>query len=248
MFSRFSQADITLWAITFICELALLYRLRECCVPVFRCYVVLQVVSTVSLAIISVKGSYAAYFYSYWISIALNVIAEVAVIYEGFARIFEPYDWLPRRIFRRLTFGAFIVLSLAIFALRYLRQDSGVQLLNVIRAADFSINVALFGTVLLIYAVSSVVGMAQMEVLGGLMLLFAIYTVRGFLITEFGSISPIREMNMVGFILACFYWLANSSKMGKMASFSRQSIESLEALAAKIEDYSQQLRGLFATH
>jgi hypothetical protein len=62
--------------------------------PVFFAYLLFQMLMSAVLLPISLKGTYAEYFYTYWIATAVSLVLGFSVIHEVFAEIFRPYHTL----------------------------------------------------------------------------------------------------------------------------------------------------------
>jgi hypothetical protein len=62
--------------------------------PVFFAYAISQVLIFAVLFPIDLKGSYAAFFYAYWITAAISLTLGFQVIYEIFLDVFRPYHTL----------------------------------------------------------------------------------------------------------------------------------------------------------
>ena len=79
------------WALSLAVVVTLLRRKLRGEFPLFFAYAAFQVVSVPVHFAVYQWGSYANYFYAYWVSTALATGLELAVLYEIFQHAFRPY-------------------------------------------------------------------------------------------------------------------------------------------------------------
>jgi len=93
-----SNIQLALWIAHPVLELSLVgvmfWRRLHRTFPVFFAYVVFQVLNFMVLFPIYRFGSTAAYFYGYWISLAISLAIGFKVIHEIFLDVFRPYHTL----------------------------------------------------------------------------------------------------------------------------------------------------------
>src|ERR1700688_5125169 len=93
-----SNIQLALWIAHPVLELfligAMLWRRLHRTFPVFFAYVIFQVLNFLVLFPIYKFGSTTAYFYAYWISMAISLAIGFKVIHEVFLDVFRPYHTL----------------------------------------------------------------------------------------------------------------------------------------------------------
>jgi hypothetical protein len=98
MSSKMQFAYYALWIAHPVLQLVLagfmLQRKLHRKFPVFFFYVLSQVLIFAILFPVSTKGSYSAFFYSYWITAAVSLALGFKVIHEVFLDVFQPYHTL----------------------------------------------------------------------------------------------------------------------------------------------------------
>jgi hypothetical protein len=92
--------DLLFWAVGFaghvILIVVLWVRQRVRAFPFFTALICLNVVRTITLALIQLYGTRRGYFYTYWSLAILDVALQLGVVYEMASRVFRPLGkWAP---------------------------------------------------------------------------------------------------------------------------------------------------------
>src|ERR1700688_2492819 len=113
-----SNIQLALWIAHPVLELfligAMLWRRLHRTFPVFFAYVIFQVLNFLVLFPIYKFGSTTAYFYAYWISMAVSLAIGFKVIHEVFLDVFRPYHTLKDMGTVLFKWAALVMLLVAV--------------------------------------------------------------------------------------------------------------------------------------
>ncbi len=99
------SAPLLLLVIAAKMTVARLYRTY----PAFFTYVVFHVLRFLALFYLNHRGTVKAYFVSYWVAEAIDIVLELAIIYELYADVLQPYEGI-RAVGSLLFRWAFVIL------------------------------------------------------------------------------------------------------------------------------------------
>lgn len=179
----------------------------------FTAYLSFQVVKSAILLYAATQLNYAAYFYGYWWGMGLNVIFILMVIRELFAHIFSPYKYLPGGTLTAYAFWISLFIFAA-FALLAFPAHSSSPLMVAIRTADRSVTIVMAGCLIVVGLFSVTLGLLRQKVLDGLLVLFAFYIVKAFLLAQFGMQHGYwltGRLHLIGSALAMVVWIYHMS-------------------------------------
>lgn len=167
----------TLWGAGIVVNAAvialMLRRKLNRAFPIFFSYLVFALVQATALLVL--KPYYRWYFYAYWTTTTLAVLAEFGVVYEIFTNVFRPYDAL-RKIATVLFRWSALVLVMVIVVTAPANGDSQLhRLMAVIFALTRSVRVMQVGLVLFLFLFSQQVGLTQRHRVFGVSLGFGIF-------------------------------------------------------------------------
>src|ERR1700722_5609620 len=110
--------DFLFWAVGFgeytTLLLVLLIRRRFRMFPIFTAFILSNLVRTIALYFVSVYGTKASYFYSFWSFGILDTILQLSVVYEMYSHTFRPLGAWARDV--RGAFVWLVAISIAVAA------------------------------------------------------------------------------------------------------------------------------------
>lgn len=127
--------DQSLWAATFsedlILTFVLFFRQRARMYSCFTMLIGLDIVRTVILFLIHLFGTKSAYFYVYWTLALVDVILQIAVLYQVAARAFRPAGEWARDILHELVY-LIVISSVVAVTLTWLPNPSVLMRLQIV--------------------------------------------------------------------------------------------------------------------
>lgn len=216
MLCKMTLTDYSLWSLVIGLEIYLLItmlRNRHCRkYTAFTAYISFQIIKSAILLYAATQLDNAAYFYGYWWGMGFNVMFILMVIRELFAHVFSPYRYLPGGTLTAYAFwlSLFIFAALALLAFP---ANSKYPLMVAIRTADRSVTVVMAGCLILVGLFSVTLGLMRQKVLDGMLVLFAFYIAKTFLIAALGERGfwLTGRLHLVGSALAMMVWTRHMS-------------------------------------
>jgi hypothetical protein len=180
--------------------------------PFFFTYTILQVVSEATLITME-RLSYSVYFYSYWIIAVLCILISFALINELFKAAFRPFAALCKLgeiIFR---WAVVVGLLVAVADMLFFRHIRLPRISEGILVADRSARAMLCALVILLLLGCRYLRISRRDLLFGISLGFAIFTLTKVTLDSVALRWRIPELvfgriNMTAYISACLIWLA----------------------------------------
>lgn len=184
--------------------------------PFFFTYIILQAVS-VAILVGAERLSYRAYFYSYWVAAALSVLVSFALINELFKTAFQKFAAL-RDLGEVVFRWAVVVVLLAAIVVALASHTP--QTSQGILIADRSARAMLCGLVILLLLGSGYLHVSRRDLLFGIALGFAIFTLTKVVIDTIAlrsaEVYPVMgRINSIVYICACLIWLAYATLAGR---------------------------------
>lgn len=188
--------------------------------PFFFTYTVLQVVSEAVLITLQ-RLSYKVYFYSYWIDAALCVLISFALMDELFKAAFQRFAALRdlgETVFRWAV--VVVALAAAAVALSSRHRPQIDRMIEGILVADRSARGMLCALVILLLLGSGYLRISHRDLLFGIGLGFAIFTLTKVVLDSIALRSPmlyptLGRINSIVYICACLVWLAYATLAGR---------------------------------
>jgi hypothetical protein len=174
-----SPLEYVVWLVTLTLHLlimsAMIRRrlLRE--FPIFFAYTVFHVFRSCVLFATKHTLGYTEYFYTYWTAQAISTLLAFAVIYELFAHAFRPYPGI--RNLGKLLFQAGLVVLLLV-AVLIAASNPGTEThraMTTVLLLERSADVVRVGLVILLFLVSSYLGLRLRDRAFGIALGFGVY-------------------------------------------------------------------------
>jgi len=181
--------------------------------PYFFNYTILSVANEPVLFVMQ-KYSYALYYYSYWVSIALTTLVSLAVLYEIFQNAFRPYEALRDLAGILFRWSALVILLVAgMWALTSDHPAQNGSISNAILLAGRSVRLMQCGLVFFLVLFSEYLGISRRNLLFGIALGFGLFAAVSMLVTSFMShrgvvhVSVLRWVNSAAYNLSALIWL-----------------------------------------
>ena len=181
--------------------------------PYFFYYTILSVVNEPVL-FVAHRNSYALYYYSYWVSIALISLVSFAVLYEIFRNAFRPYEALRDLSLILFRWSALVILLVAgMWAVTSSHPAQNGSITNAILLAERSVRLMQCGLVFFLLLFSEYLGISRRNLLFGIALGFGLYASVNMLIASGLShagivhVSVLRWANSAAYNLSVLIWL-----------------------------------------
>ena len=181
--------------------------------PYFFNYTLLQVLSEPILFLVQ-RHSYPAYYWGYWISIALSALVSFAVLQEIFYAAFRPYEALRDLSVILFRWSALVVLLVAVMWAVAAAHSSQVDAFtNGILLIQRGIRLMQCGLVFFLLLFSEYLGISRRHVLFGIALGFGIFASVSMLWAAavahgtFVHVSVLRQINMAAYDFCVLIWL-----------------------------------------
>ncbi len=181
--------------------------------PYFFNYTVLQVLSEPVLFLIQ-RHSYSAYYWSYYVSIALSALVSFAVLQEIFHGAFRPYEALRDLSVILFRWSALVVLLVAVmWAITATHSNQVDALTNGILLVQRSVRLMQCGLVFFLLLFSEYLGISRRHVLFGIALGFGIFASVSMLVAAavahgtFVPVSILRQINSAAYAISTMIWL-----------------------------------------
>ena len=160
-----------------------------------------------------VRKSYALYYYSYWVSIALTSVLSFAVLYEIFKNAFRPYEALRDLSVILFRWSALVILLVAgMWAITsYPTQDGSIT--NAVLLAERSVRLMQCGLVFFLLLFSEYLGISRRNLLFGIALGFGLFASVNMLVASGLShagvvhVSVLRWVNSAAYNVSVLIWL-----------------------------------------
>lgn len=182
--------------------------------PYFFNYTILQVFSVPILFVIDKQLSYALYFYSYWVSVALSALISFAVLYEIFQNAFRPYEALRDLSVILFRWSALVILLMAaMWAITPGHTTQSGPILSAIFLAERSIRLMQCGLVFFLLLFSEYLGISRRNLLFGVALGFGLFaSVNMLVVTGMSHVgvigaSVLSSINSGAYSLSALIWL-----------------------------------------
>lgn len=181
--------------------------------PAFFTYTAYQAVSAVALFGIWRLGSYAFYYYAYWLVTAISVLLAFIVMHEVFVDAFRPYEALRDLGGMLFRWSGLILLMLAGLSAFISRQTDVDIMYDALVTVQRSVLVMQCGLVLFLMLFSRYLGITPRHYLFGIALGFGmnasldliVCTARSYL--GFTATTSLRIVSSGGYLFAILIWL-----------------------------------------
>jgi hypothetical protein len=171
---------------------------------VFFFYMIYEVLLTLSLFML--RGSYAAYFYTYWTGEAVETVLAFAVIYEVFGLLLRPYPAVRRIAAVLLVWAAVLLVGIAIVLAMMPRAEQH-QLMSLLFAGQRTVAILQSGLLIFLFLFAASLGITWRHHLFGIAMGFGLLGVTALAASGIrAQVGP--DAN------ALFYWI----KMGSYLS------------------------------
>jgi len=181
--------------------------------PYFFNYTVLQVLSEPILFFVQ-KHSYATYYWSYWVSVALSALISFGVLQEIFHDAFRPYEALRDLSVILFRWSALVVLLVGVMWAITAAQSSRLDAITGgILLAQRSIRLMQCGLVFFLLLFSEYLGISRRHLVFGIALGFGIFASISMLVAAaaahgtFVHASVLRQINNAAYDIAVVIWL-----------------------------------------
>src|SRR5208337_3637746 len=217
---RLHLIDYVFWFVTPILQAGVLVSMFKRGLhrdyPYFFNYTILQVVSVPVLYVIS-RQSYNAYYWSYYINLALSVLISFAVLQEIFHDAFRPYEALRDLSVILFRWSALVVLLVSVmWALTTAHQSPNGSLLDAILLGDRSLRLMQCGLVFFLLLFSEYLGISRRSMLFGIAVGFGFFAAVNMLVATgvvqggFFRASTLRWINSCAYAISAVIWLGYS--------------------------------------
>lgn len=198
--------------------------------PYFLNYTILAVVSEPVLAFLWAR-SYTAYYYGYYVNLALSVILSFAVLQEIFRDAFKPYEALRDLGTILFRWSALVVLLVGVmWAINAGHNSDNGRVTEVIVLANRSIRLMQCGLVFFLLLFSEYLGLSRRSFVFGVSLGFGFFAAVDMLVftgaSHRGIVSQatLSKVNSAAYLMAVLIWfgytLATDSVESKLAEQS----------------------------
>ncbi len=181
--------------------------------PYFFNYTVLQVLSEPILFVLQ-KYSYATYYWSYWVSVALSALISFGVLQEIFHEAFRPYEALRDLSVILFRWSALVVLLVGVMWTITAAHSSQVDTItNGILLVQRSVRLMQCGLVFFLLLFSEYLGISRRHLVFGIALGFGIFASISMLVAvgmshgTFVHVSVLRQINNAAYDVAIMIWL-----------------------------------------
>ena len=181
--------------------------------PYFFNYTVLQVLSEPILFVVQ-KHSYATYYWSYWVSVALSALISFGVLQEIFHDAFRPYEALRDLSVILFRWSALVVLLVGVMWAITAAQSSRLDAITGgILLAQRSVRLMQCGLVFFLLLFSEYLGISRRHLVFGIALGFGIFASISMLVAAaaahgtFVHASVLRQINNAAYDIAVVIWL-----------------------------------------
>jgi hypothetical protein len=211
-----SNIQLALWVAHPVLELfligAMLWRKLHRTFPVFFAYVVFQVLNFLILFPIYKFGSTTAYFYAYWISMAISLAIGFKVIHEIFLDVFRPYHTLKDLGTVLFKWAALVMLLVAVVVTASSNGAQDSPLVQAVIIGQRCVRVMQCGLILFLLVFSRYLGVSWRQHSFGIALGlggFATVDLVGMALFSGGQIRPhmVSLINTTAYSLAIFVWI-----------------------------------------
>jgi hypothetical protein len=211
-----ANIQLALWIAHPVLELfligAMLWRKLHRTFPVFFAYVVFQVLNFLVLFPIYKFGSTTAYFYAYWISMAISLAIGFKVIHEIFLDVFRPYHTLKDLGTVLFKWAALVMLLVAVVVTASSQGAPDSPLVQAVIIGQRCVRVMQCGLILFLLVFSRYLGVSWRQHSFGIALGlggFATVDLVGMALFSGGQIRPhtVSLINTTAYSLAIFTWI-----------------------------------------
>ncbi len=183
--------------------------------PYFFSYVILQVLTDIFLFI--VKPYPFTYYYGYWVTTALAILASFAVLQEIFKEAFRPYERLRDLSVILFRWAALVVLLVSGMWVITSNQTNTVDTItNGIYLVERSLRLMQCGLVFFLLLFNEYLGIYRRHMLFGIAVGFGIFAAMKMLVvTSLSHPTVVRQItlqriNSSSYVIACLIWLGYS--------------------------------------
>jgi hypothetical protein len=180
--------------------------------PYFFNYTVLQVLIEPILFVMQ-KYSYATYYWSYWVSVALSALISFAVLQEIFHDAFRPYEALRDLSVILFRWSALVVLLVGVmWAITAVHSSQVDTITNGILLVQRSVRLMQCGLVFFLLLFSEYLGISRRHLVFGIALGFGIFASISMLVAAaishgtFVHVSVLRQVNNAAYDVAIMIW------------------------------------------
>jgi len=211
-----ANIQLALWIAHPVLELfligAMLWRKLHRTFPVFFAYVVFQVLNFLVLFPVYKFGSTTAYFYAYWISMAISLAIGFKVIHEIFLDVFRPYHTLKDLGTVLFKWAALVMLLVAVVVTASSQGAPDSPLVQAVIIGQRCVRVMQCGLILFLLVFSRYLGVSWRQHSFGIALGlggFATVDLVGMALFSGGQIRPhtVSLINTTAYSLAIFTWI-----------------------------------------
>lgn len=211
-----ANIQLALWIAHPVLELfligAMLWRKLHRTFPVFFAYVVFQVLNFLVLFPIYKLGSTTAYFYAYWISMAISLAIGFKVIHEIFLDVFRPYHTLKDLGTVLFKWAALVMLLVAVVVTASSQGAPDSPLVQAVIIGQRCVRVMQCGLILFLLVFSRYLGVSWRQHSFGIALGlggFATVDLVGMALFSGGQIRPhtVSLIDTTAYSLAIFTWI-----------------------------------------
>ena len=180
--------------------------------PYFLNYTILAIISEPVLAFLFPR-SYTAYYYAYYVNLALSVILSFAVLHEIFRDAFKPYEALRDLGTILFRWSALVILLVGVmWAINAGHSADNGKLTEVIVLASRSIRLMQCGLVFFLLLFSEYLGLPRRSFVFGVSLGFGLFAALDMLVltgaSHRGILSQaaLRQINSAAYLMAVLIW------------------------------------------
>lgn len=211
-----ANIQLALWIAHPVLELfligAMLWRKLHRTFPIFFAYVVFQVLNFLVLFPIYKFGSTTAYFYAYWISMAISLAIGFKVIHEIFLDVFRPYHTLKDLGTVLFKWAALVMLLVAVVVTASSQGAPDSPLVQAVIIGQRCVRVMQCGLILFLLVFSRYLGVSWRQHSFGIALGlggFATVDLVGMALFSGGQIRPhtVSLINTTAYSFAIFTWI-----------------------------------------
>jgi hypothetical protein len=211
-----ANIQLALWIAHPVLELFLVgvmfWRRLHRTFPVFFAYVVFQVLNFLVLFPIYKFGSTMAYFYAYWISMAISLAIGFMVIHEIFLDVFRPYHTLKDLGTVLFKWAALVMLLVAVVVTASSQGGQDSPLVQAVIIGQRCVRVIQCGLILFLLVFSRYLGVSWRQHSFGIALGlggFATVDLVGLALFSGGQIRPhtVSLINTTAYSFAIFIWI-----------------------------------------
>jgi hypothetical protein len=145
--------------------------LRE--MPLFFCYTVFHILAVVAFTI-AYRNSYAAYFYVYWGSEAIDALLTLLVLQEIFGIVFRPYDSLRSLGGTVFRVGLIVLVAVAVVSTKGLGDYGTTKRVAALIAVQRSTQFVEIGMIIILFMFSRLFGLTWRNYVFGVTLGFGL--------------------------------------------------------------------------